>query len=158
MGRWALSRPWQALLGCRNSDRNPERSPSGSRLAQSHCREAVPGGFQMDKGPSHGQGLGAQTPPDAPDPGHPGHPRTPGYSCSRSIGRLINDSALRPRTPNANPKLRDPICFMVLALTGYGLWPSKPKIGKSMTGPFGPERTAHAKPTLRSPVCFMVLA
>ena len=49
------------------------------------------------------------------------------------------------RTPNAKPKLRNPICFMVLAPIGYRLWPSNPKIGKSMTGPFGPERTPPRK-------------
>ena len=75
-------------------------------------------------------------------------------------GGAFNLSGLGGAAPNPSLKIgkRNPICFMVWALSRYGWFPSKPKIGKSMTGPFGPERTPHAKPKLRNQVYFMVLA
>ena len=66
------------------------------------------------------QGWGVGSPPNpsrleaAPNP-------------SPNIGKSMTGPFGPEHTPNATPK----ICFMVLALTGYGLFPSKPKIGKS---------------------------
>ena len=122
------------------------RSPNGQRVWGPPNPPNGQGDLQIDKG------WGPRTFHDLK--------RLPNLRKWARGGGAFNLSGLGGAAPNPSLKIgkRNPICFMVWALSRYGWFPSKPKIGKSMTGPFGPERTPHAKPKLRNQVYFMVLA